>query len=431
MRKLLKWLAGAILLIVLLLVLAPYLFKGRLVEAAKQGLNDNLRAKSDFRDVSLSFFRSFPHLQITLSDLTIDGIDDFEGVPLFHAKSVSASVDFWSVISKTEPIKIVSLSADAPLINILTLTDGQANYDITVASEEESTASEGSIQFQLDHYDLNDGTLRYEDQTMPMQFVLEQFDHSGEGNFADMVFDLKTSTEARWLSISYDGVTYLDSLKAKLDAVISMNLDEYRYTLKDNQLLLNDLELNAEGFIDLNDDDIELDLGITAPKSDFRHLLSILPGAYTEGFQQAEIKGSFDLENRIWGRYSEEHYPAFTLKTTISDGSVKYSDLPVGISNINLDLVIDKPDGALDLMKILLSKLALQIGPQPINGRLAISTPMSDPNVEGALRGTLNLADLAKAYPMQDMQTLEGKIDADIKFKARMSQIDNKSMTRC
>src|SRR5690606_11533491 len=159
------------------------------------------------------------------------------------------------------------------------------------------------------------------------------------------------------------------------------------------------------------------------PKSDFRQLFSILPGAYTEAFARADISGNFNLDSRIWGRYSDGNYPAFTLKTRIEDGAVKYPDLPMGISNINLDLSIDKPDGIMDLMKILLTKMQLQVGPQPLSGNLAIRTPVSDPDVEGSVKGTLDLSNLAKVYPLPStVQNLTGNISSDIRFKARMSQ---------
>lgn len=428
MRRIIKWVSGIVVFILLLLVAAPFLFKGKIVSAVKTGLNENLKARSDFSDASLSFFRSFPQLSIVLNDLTIDGVDEFEDIPLFHAKEAMAAVNFWSLISKDQSIEIVNLSAESPLINILVLEDGRANYDITIATEETEPVTENkAVKLEIDRYGLTNGILRYTDHSMPMWLYLEHFDHSGKGDFASMRFDLTTQTSAERFSLNYDGITYLDNVRADLDAILDIDLNTYRYALKDNHLLLNALEINGEGFVDLNEEDIELDLALTSPRSDFRQLFSILPGAYTEAFDRAEISGNFNLGSRIWGRYSDGNYPAFTLKTRIEDGAVKYPDLPMGISNINLDLSIDKPDGIMDLMKILLTKMQLQVGPQPLSGNLAIRTPVSDPDVEGSVKGTLDLSNLAKVYPLpSNVQNLTGKISSNIRFKARMSQVERK-----
>jgi len=426
MKKVIKWLGIVFVLLVVALAAAPYLFKDRIVTAVKSGLNESIEAKADFSDVSVSFFRSFPHLQVTLYDLVIDGIKDFEGVPLFHARSASATIGFWSLFGTEKPIEILDVASDYPLINIVVLPDGRANYDI--AKDEGATEGDSGsgIKIQIDYYELKNGELSYVDQSIPMSMRLGDFNHSGSGNFASMQFDLDTKTDVEWLTVNYDGVAYMDSVKAALDAVIQMDLNASRYTLSDNKLLLNDLELGGSGFVQLNNEDIELDLSIVAPKSDFRQLMSIMPGAYTSDFAEAKIAGSFDLTSNIKGRYVEDSYPSIMLKTEIDNGSIQYPDLPLAIAGINLDLAIDKPQGGLDLLEVVLSKMQMQVGPQPLKGHLSIRTPMSDPDVEGGITGTLDLVNLSKAYPMEGIEELQGTIFADVQFKARMSEIDKK-----
>ncbi len=60
--KIIKWGLVIVGLFALVLVAAPYLFKDRIVVEVKNGLNESIKAKTDFSNVSLSFFRSFPHL---------------------------------------------------------------------------------------------------------------------------------------------------------------------------------------------------------------------------------------------------------------------------------------------------------------------------------------------------------------------------------
>src|SRR5207249_7598556 len=62
-----------ILSFVVLIVLAfavPILFKNQITTLIKKQINKSLRAKVDFKEVSLSLFRHFPRVSISLSDLS-------------------------------------------------------------------------------------------------------------------------------------------------------------------------------------------------------------------------------------------------------------------------------------------------------------------------------------------------------------------------
>lgn len=58
MKKILKWTGISIGGIFLLLLVLPFFFKGKIVEAVKQAANDNLNAVVNFDGVSLSLIRN-------------------------------------------------------------------------------------------------------------------------------------------------------------------------------------------------------------------------------------------------------------------------------------------------------------------------------------------------------------------------------------
>ncbi len=55
-----------------------------------------LNAKVEFSDVSLSLFKSFPNLAISVEDLTIINNEPFEGDTVISAKTIGVSVDLIS-----------------------------------------------------------------------------------------------------------------------------------------------------------------------------------------------------------------------------------------------------------------------------------------------------------------------------------------------
>jgi len=62
------------------LIAIPYFFKDKILARAKTEMNNNLNAKADFGDLDISLIRNFPNISLGLNDITVDGIDEFEGL---------------------------------------------------------------------------------------------------------------------------------------------------------------------------------------------------------------------------------------------------------------------------------------------------------------------------------------------------------------
>ncbi|MBI5914176.1 MAG: hypothetical protein HY842_02270, partial [Bacteroidetes bacterium] len=252
-------------------------------------------------------------------------------------------------------------------------------------------------------------------------------DHSGEGDFTQDVFDLTIKTAIAEMTAESGGIGYLKKAKVKLDAGFNIDLPNSKYTLKENDLTINDLQLKADGWVALpNENDVDMDLTFSAPQSDFKALLSMIPNAYTAGFESVKAGGTFKLEGTVKGKYSAspEAYPAFNIHLDIAYGDVNYPDLPLGISNINTNMVVNSPGSDLDQMLVDVSKFSLKIGSNPLEGYFKLRTPMSDPDVDTKIKGVLNLDELGKAFPMEGITTLNGLINMDVAMKTKMSTID-------
>ncbi|MCB0635905.1 MAG: AsmA family protein, partial [Lewinella sp.] len=287
-------------LLIGILVAIPFLFKDRIIEIAKTEINNNVRAEVDFADVNLSFFRSFPDLSLGLEDFSVVGVDEFAGIPLASGKEAGFTVDVMSLINSDGPVNIKSVSLVEPRLNIQVLPDGTANYDIAIASDEPveadtTTTDLTGLEIALRRYSIEGAQLVYNDQSLDMYVAAENFNHSGVGNFTLDIYDLDTETSIDALTVRYDGITYLDAAQLALDAIFNINMPESKYTLRDNALTVNALHLAADGFVQLLEEDINMDLTFSTPDSDFRALWSLIPNAYTADYASVDIQGDFQL----------------------------------------------------------------------------------------------------------------------------------------
>ncbi len=416
---------GVFLIIALAALIAiPFIFKDEIVTAIKQGVNETLNARVDFRDVDLSLIRSFPNLSVRIEDYTVTGIDEFEGVDLVRGEGFTLNMSFWSIWNfGKEALEIKSVHLSKPEIKVIVLSNGKANYDIMKPTED---TTELQYVVKLKKYSLSDGDLVYDDRSLDFYLKAAEVNHSGVGDFTQDIFDLITETDIGKLDVSYGGLTYVKKAKAFADVAINIDLPNMKYTLEENEFTINDLILKMDGWIAMPADDIEMDLSFHAPQSDFKSLLSVVPNAYVKGYDDVKAEGTFEANGTAKGTYSDspETWPALQINLSIANGNVKYPDLPLGISGINTSLTVNSPSSNLDQLYVDVSKFSLKIGSNPIEGYFKLKTPISDPDVDTKIKGVLNLEELSRAFPMEGVTTLNGMMAADVLIKTRMSVID-------
>lgn len=430
MKNLLKK-SGLFLLILFSLTLLaafliPVIYKERITDFAKNKINENITAVVDFKSASISFFRSFPNLNFRLTDFSVEGRDEFESITLAAGKNLDISVNLFSAIFP--PLKIKSVRLQQPELNIFVLKDGKANYDIFMPTTGE-TATTTDYNIELASYKIENANVSYIDKLLGVKALLIGLNHSGKGDFTASVFDLNTKTNIDKATIKYDGVTYLSKANIQLNAIINADIINQKYTLKQNNLSINTLELNLDGSLQLNEQDIDVDFSFNTPKNQFKNLLSILPNAYTQDFAKVKADGNFDFNGTVKGKYiaAEELYPSFVLNLNIDNGNFKYPDLPISITGINIKTNIRNPSGSLDATVIDVSQFALKVDNDPVEGFLKLTNPVSDPNIDSRIKGNLNLANFAKAYPLEGVKELAGLVIADITAKAKQSDIEKEN----
>jgi hypothetical protein len=413
-------------LLVLLVIAAfaiPYFFKDKIVAQVKDGINKELNAKVDFTDVDISLFRHFPKISVKLVGLDVTGVGKFEGTKLLHTEGLDLALNFWNVWGGGNPYEINSIYVDKPLLNVVVLADGKANYDITKPSKPSEPTP---FKLTLDHYEINNGTLIYDDHTMDFYMGLKGLDHQGSGEMTATVYDLDTDTQVDSLTMSYGNMTYLKNAKTDLKTLLNMDMDKMKFTLKNTKAKLNNLDLNMDGWTQLKGDDILMDITFKAPSNNFKDFLSIIPAAYTSNYSDVQAKGTFTFDGFVKGKYNDKTYPSFKINTSILNGAFQYPKLPMGATDINTNITVALPSSNYDDLKVDVPKFHMQLGKNPFDAVFYLRTPVSDPNVDLKANGILNLADVPKIMPMADIQNLTGVINADIAVKTLMSYIDKK-----
>lgn len=428
LRRILKWTGITFLLLLILIIAAPFLFKKQIVQFVKDTANEQLNAKVNFGEFDLTLISSFPDFTLSVDSVSVANIGDFEGDTLLYAKNLTCGLNLMSVING-DKYEIHTVSIDQPRIHAIVLKDGKANWDITKPSVDTTTgvvdtAKAAPFKMGLEKFEIKNANIIYDDASMGFYTELYNMTHTLSGDFTSDNFVLETLTEIEKFSMSYGGVAYMNKVKTRIKADLDADMPNFKFTFKENEFSLNELTLGLDGFFAMPGNDMDMDLKFKANQTEFKNILSLVPGVYTADFKDVKTSGSLSLDGFAKGIYNETKMPAFGCKLLIKDAMFQYPSLPKSATNIQVDLLVDNKTGEPDATVIDLNKFHVELGGNPVDATMHVSTPVSDANINAAVLAKINLASMKDVIPMEKGDDLNGMITADVKMKGRMSAIE-------
>ncbi len=430
MKKALKITGIIVLFILLAMILTPFIFKGKLVQMAKDEINKNVNAKVDFTGASLSLFKSFPDFNLSLKGLQIIGKEKFAEDTLVLMDALSIDIDILDVFQGA-PYEIKKIILNKPIIKLLTLENGSINYDITLPSEPEivDTLDESTNEvFTLKIKDIlvKKGKLLYEDRELDFIMLIDEIDGNLSGDFSADLADMEMELSTNDLTMSYEGFEFLSKVKTNFNSFLKADMNTSTYTLKNTQAILNNLVVDFEGSFLLGEEDYAMDFNFKSKDGDFKSLLSLIPAIYSRQFEQVKTSGAFSLIGSVSGIYSETSMPGFSIDLNVDNGSFQYPALPKSADNIFVSLKVNNETGILDATNINLNRFQMAVADNPISATLKLKTPISNPDFKTSLKGKLDLNSLSDVIPLEQDESLKGNLNFDLSLDAKMSDIDSK-----
>ena len=430
-----KWLirfSGLIVAFFIILTVLPFAFKGKILKAAQDAASESVNAKITFdEDLSLSLIRNFPNLSVGVNNLKIVGIDSFAKDTLFQAENIKLTLDIASVFSETEPIGIKKIYLNNPNIYVHVLKSGRANYDIvpydsTAPVEAVDTAS-APISLKLNHIEVVNAHIRYKDVSMGVDFESIASNFDAEGDFQKDIFTLVSHYTAESLNLSNEGMTLVSKATLDIQSDIQMDLEKFRFGFEPLTAKLNELPLEMKGWVQMNDENMDMDLNFGVPNSEFKSLLSAIPGCFTSDFSQVKASGKMAFDMAIKGVMDEVQMPQTKINLVIDNAQFQYPELPKSVSGINMDLHVLNEDGNPDHTTVDLKNFSLILGNDPFKMALFTKNPISNPYARGNLSVNMDLKDWQDFLPLDSGMNLSGKIKAGLVFDGHYASIENQT----
>lgn len=426
LKKILKWTGIVLLVLLLLLFIAPFVFQQQIKDKIAETINKNVDAKVSFADADLSLFRDFPQASVRVDSLLIINKAPFEGDTLVSFGEVNLVMSLRELFKgKEEAMQVDSFTSENGVVNILFNKDGVGNFDIALKDDKTTAPGEKSdpVSFKVNEYSVKNFKFKYFDERSKVKMVIDSLNHEGTGDFAASKLDLKTKTTAK-LSLDMDKVNYMNDVALSLDAVLGIDLDKQEYTFKDNKAMINKLPLQFDGSLQLLDDGQDYDLTFSTPTSDFQNFLGLIPSAYSGSLANVKTTGSFSVKGFAKGKLTETTVPKFNIEMMSDNASFKYPDLPKSVQDIKIDTKIINETGLMNDTYVNIDKLSFRVDQDGFDAKANIRNIAENPLVDAKLDGTVNLGNLSRAYPIKLDKPLSGILKANVQTNFDMKSVE-------
>ncbi len=410
-------------ILIVIMSLIPGMFKNKLAQKIKLEINKNINAKVEFSDIELSLFRSFPQLNITINKFAIEGVANFNQVPLLNIEALYTSVNLSSLWNNSD-FQITSLKFINPIINLKVSKEGISNWSIFKTQTQNTSSSEKKPNnINLESIKITNGSLSYKSEASPLEFSFTKGNLDLSGALKGSNSTLKINGEADSIKFQFNGSNYISQLKAKFTGGLKSDFDQMYFTLLQNELIVNQLPLTISGTFILGEKADNYDLTFKSPASSLKDLLGLVPAQYQAKLKNVESSGAISFEGFVKGAYQENSMPSFGVDLKVSDGRIKYPKLTKSLDKIDVTASLTKPQGSMDLMKIDLKKFIASVDDNLISGSLNVITPVSNPEIDGLLKAHINLGVLKQVFPIDSID-VSGNIEGYVKFNGQYASIE-------
>ncbi len=431
LKKILKITGIVLLLLVISAFAIPYFFKDQIKAKILTAINEKVDAKVAFTDADLSLFKNFPHASVTVEKLSIINKAPFEGDTLVAFDELNLKMSVKELFKgDNEPMNIDGISSKNGLINIIFNKDGVGNFDIALKDKgTEDSSKSKPLSLKIKEYSVANFKFKYYDEKSKIKMVIDSINHEGTGDFASSKLDLATKSTAK-VSLDMDKVNYMNQVAISLDAVLGIDLDKSKYTFKQNKAKINELPLEFDGFIQMVDAGQQYDLTFKTPTSSFKNFLGLIPAKYSSNLKDVKTSGDFTVGGFAKGLFSDTSVPKFNIEIASNNASFQYPNLPKSVQKIVIDTKIINETGVMNDTYVNLDKLSFQIDQDVFNAKANIKNVAENALVNAVLKGTINLANLTKAYPVKLDKPLTGILKADVTTEFDMQSVEKSDYAR-
>lgn len=418
-KRLLIWTVSSVVALVLLSWVLVLIFEKDVIKFATDKLNSNLNSEIRFESVDLTILKTFPYASLEFKDVACNEyLPSKKPVkPLFKASYLYLQFNVWDLFSGKYSVKKITLR-DADL-NLYKDKNGKDNWHIW--KEDKSPAPEKEkFSFKLSAVKLDKVRLSYTDMQSDGYVQMDVKDLYLSGNFTDENYKLSMESDMVLNRLQWGEAILPSVLDLELNATLQVDNVKKTYKITYAKLGLNKMSMSCEGgFVD-TEEGLYSELAFRGNKLDIAEVLNLLPATYS-GFRHSyDGSGIIDISGKLNGFLTQGKTPEISLEFSGSDVAFLAKEQNIKLSDMNFKGAFEFSQDQKKVSRFELQSISGKLPSSEFVGSFSV-VDFSAPHIKLKLNAKTDLTELFAFYPVDTLEKISGRMDANIVFEAIMS----------
>jgi hypothetical protein len=397
-----------------------HVFQRDLSNIVLSTLDPYLNAEVKVQSLEATLFNTFPMGSVELVNVRIGDTDTSKTENAYEIGRVYLLFDYKDLFSGNFRVRhIIVRDAD---IKMVYRADGTTNFEFW-KSKDSTDVDTAQVELLLDKVEVYNTNYVFYNQLDG--FKLQTKIHQGQFSlhqlstetFMDISADFDINDlrdgELQWIENK--------SLKSQLGFSIK-DLD--KYTIQDGDLIIEGMKFKVDGTIDNSRPDLFTDIKITSEYSRLEELISISPGLLAGSLDDYDINGAAYFNAEIVGKWTATESANFNVGFGFREGSIEQKSSGLKLTELNLDgRYSNGSNNNNNTSYIHLKGLNGRHNTGTVTGDFYLEN-FNDPFCKFNLKANLDLAWLNSMFSLEDVEEVQGEIDADLAFEGLLSQLE-------
>lgn len=411
-KKILLWLTGIVLSIMILSTAALLVFHKKIENYALSQLNHFLKTEVYVFDMEITFWSTFPSVSIEFEKVLIT---DHKAIPntksdtLLFADKLNLNLntaEFWKGNYKVKSIQLTDAR-----VGLRVAENGYVNYNIIKSNGNNASQN---FKFSLEDVLFNNLTLTYDNYRSGQHYAVFAKHLQFKGNFTQDLYDLAMTGNIVMKKIKSKSVVLLKNKKAAFNLSIQVNRKDSTFMLKPSKIQIEHLPFVLQANIKNNN----IDLRLEAENIALTQLTSNILSKSVKKIKQLKGRGKVNFCLTVNGEIGGETQPLVVAEFNIQKGSLYEQTTHTALTSINLQGMYSNHQGKNEEIRINQFTFHSKYG--DFSGKLAV-TDFEKPVFKGKLTGGVDLGLLSQLLPVKSISNLSGNMQLNTWFHFKMN----------
>ncbi len=389
-------------------IIAARILEPAIKMAVVEQINQQLSVPISVGEIEFSLIKKFPFASLEFQDVVTAG-SKLDGVieNLLEAKKVFLLFNIFDAFS--DDLKLKQINIESAKLNMYSRHDGRDNFSIF--KDKSNDTSHFNVQLEaVKLIDVNfhlvqlEGTREYKINTKELLL---------KGAFSNNNYDLKINGSIFSEQFDVNKINYLKGKELVVDASINIDSKKKSYTFKKSTIAIAENKFLVDGYFQNNPNSVYSNITIVGEESNFKSLLSLIPGVYLKKLDEYKYAGDVIFSLRILGESSETLIPTISINFSAANASISPKSSNYSVSNIRLKgTYINRISTKNPVELLQINDLTAMLENQKLSANLRVEN-FNNPYINLKLKSNINLEVLKSFYIPDTIETITGNLFVD------------------